>query len=161
MRHKNPTFLTWLFLLISFSIASADQQQVTIGEIKNSLVCLCDCNMTVEACQGSMACDSAEKLTAEAQQYIDQGMEKQAVLATFIKKYGEHILAAPTKKGFNLTAWILPFAAIILAGYGIIKVVRRWVRQPQIQAVNVNPQVDDAEKSPYEEKLDEVLRYLD
>lgn len=161
MRHKSPTLRAGLFLLISFSVATAEPQQVTIGEIKNSLVCLCDCNMTVEACQGSMACESADKLTAEAQQYIDQGMEKQAVLATFIKKYGEHILAAPTKKGFNLIAWILPFAAIILAGYGIIKVLRRWVRQPQIHAVNPNHQGDDGEKSPYEKKLDDVLRYLD
>lgn len=160
----NKSFSLVLFLVLSyFSAIFAAPQQVTIGEIKKSLVCLCDCNMTVEACEGSMACQSAEQLTAEAQQYIDQGMSKEAVLATFIKKYGEHILAVPTKKGFNLTAWILPFAAIIAAGLGITAVLRRWVRQQQLQKTQtkLKKNLGKDGKSPYDEKLDEVLRCLD
>lgn len=137
------------------------QAKTTVGEIKKSLICLCDCNMTVEACEGAMACEAAEKLNSEAQQLIDKGMDKPQILASFISRYGEHILAAPTKKGFNLTAWILPFAAIIIAGVVIVTILRRWVHRPHEQngklkfiAVTVN---DPA----YEKKLDDVLRALD
>ena len=160
---RNNSFLVILLLALGYlGPASGALQQVPIGKIKNSLVCLCDCNMIVEACEGSMACQSAEKLTVEAAGYIEQGMDKEAVLATFIKKYGEHILAAPTKRGFNLLAWILPFAAIFLAGLGITVVLRRWVRQQQIQKVRTKfRKVGKDDKSPYDEKLDEVLRYLD
>lgn len=147
--------------LLFFAPVILSQAQITIGEIKKSLICLCDCNMTVEACEGAMACEAAEKLNSEAQQLIDKGMDKPQILASFISRYGEHILAAPTKKGFNLTAWILPFAAIIIAGVVIVTILRRWVHRPHEQngklkfiAVTVN---DPA----YEKKLDDVLRALD
>jgi cytochrome c-type biogenesis protein CcmH len=137
------------------------QAQTTLGEIKKSLICLCECNMTVEACEGAMACEAAGKLTTEAQQLIDKGKDKPEILASFIGRYGEHILAAPTKKGFNLTAWILPFAAIIFAGVGVITVLRRWARRPQTQ--NEKPKINAAtpNDSVYEKKLEEVLRALD
>jgi cytochrome c-type biogenesis protein CcmH len=110
------------------------QAKTTVGEIKKSLICLCDCNMTVEACEGAMTCEAAGKLTAEAQQLLDKGMDKQQILASFISRYGEHILPAPTKKGFNLTAWILPFAAIVIAGVAIVALL--WKRKGQPCAHN-------------------------
>ncbi len=162
MRSNSLTPALFLILSVFFTAGHA-QQRASLSEIKNSLVCQCDCNMTLEACQGSMACQTAEQLTAEAMRYMDQGMDRQAVLATFINKYGEQILAAPTKKGFNLTAWILPFAAILLAGYGITRAIRRWVRQPTRYASSgvTDGKKEKPERSPYDDQLDEALRYLD
>ena len=76
-----------------------------------------------------MACETADKLTVEAQQLIDKGLDKKAVLASFVGRYGEQILSAPTKKGLNLAAWITPFAVILLAGVVVTKVVRKWSAQ--------------------------------
>jgi len=118
--------------------------------------------MTVEACEGSMACESAKKLTAEATGYLAQGLDKKGVLAAFTAKYGEQILAAPTKSGFNLTAWILPFAALFFAGMAIAFALRRWVRlQPAASRNGQQGATDGGKISPYEEQLDEVLRRLD
>jgi len=134
----------------------AAQTPPTLQEIKTSLICLCECNMTVEACEGAMACDSSEKMTAEARQLIAKGLDKKQVLAAFVGRYGEHILAAPSKKGFNLTAWITPFAAILVAGFGITRIVRKWShRQGEAQE---KPRPASTE---YEKLLDEVLRKLD
>ena len=161
MRHK--IFIAALLLYLGFAPLYAGQQPVTLSEIKKSLACQCDCNMTVEACQGSMACKSADNLAQEAEKYIQQGMSKADILAAFTKKYGEHILAAPTKKGFNLTAWLLPFAAILLAGFAIVMLLKRWVRQQQNSGDLAMPNIPGGaeKKSPYEEKLDEALRFLD
>ncbi|MFQ6113980.1 MAG: cytochrome c-type biogenesis protein CcmH [bacterium] len=164
MQYKSPfTFTCLLFLSYLSALYATPPAQITVSEIKKSLVCLCECNMTVEACQGAMACDSAEKLTAEATQYVEQGLNKKAIFAAFIGKYGEHILAAPTKKGFNLTAWILPFAAIFIAGFGIVRVVQRWVRPSQNRSAKIETVSSDNNRrnSKYEQKLDEVLRGLD
>ena len=155
--------LVAVLIPLLFGISAASGQEPVIGEIKKSLVCLCDCGMIVEACEGSMACQSAEKLTVEARGYIDQGLSKEAVLSKFVGNYGEHILAAPTKKGFNLTAWILPFAAIILAGLGITVVLRRWSRRSGTEETGapIKGGVGTAALSKYEVKLDDVLRRLD
>lgn len=150
-----------ILLVVSFLLAVPAMAQTppTVQEIKKSLICLCDCNMTVEACEGAMACQSADKLTAEARQLIDQGLTKKAILASFVGRYGEHILSAPTKKGFNLTAWITPFAAILLTGYGIVQIVRKWSRRQQHAPPARNRQMPAADPR-YEKALDDVLRKL-
>ncbi|MFQ5639380.1 MAG: cytochrome c-type biogenesis protein CcmH [bacterium] len=161
MQYKR-LFILWYMLLVgSLNVLHAAPRQTTVGEIKKSLACQCECNMTVEACEGAMACESADKLTAKATQYVEQGMSKDAIFSAFIRKYGESILAAPAKKGFNLTVWILPFAAILIAGFGIVRVLQRWVRQEQKRGARVKTAMTKANNSKYEQKLDEVLRRLD
>ena len=115
-----------LFIMMTgFSALVPAQKSVTIDKIKNSLICTCECSMTVNACQGSMACSSAEKLNSEAKALVEKGLSEQEILTVFIDRYGEKILAAPTKKGFNLLAWILPYILFILAGSGIVYLLRK------------------------------------
>jgi cytochrome c-type biogenesis protein CcmH len=160
MRRENKL---GVFLLVAIFAANPvwAQSTPTIQEIKTSLICLCDCNMTVEACEGAMACESADKLTAEAQQLIDKGLDKKAVLASFVSRYGEHILSAPTKKGFNLAAWITPFVAILVAGFVIVQFVRKWSRQQEKPKHRLKKQRKKNSDPRYENMLDEVLKGLD
>ena len=44
-----------------------------------------------------------------------------------VDKYGETVLSAPTKFGFNLTAWMTPFLALVAGGFGVRKVLLAWV----------------------------------
>ena len=44
------------------------------------------------------------------------GKSKPEVLQAMVAQYGERILAAPTKEGFNLTAWIIPFVMLVAGG---------------------------------------------
>lgn len=151
----------FITMFLSYVVLLQGQSPVTLGEIKKSLSCLCDCNMIVEACEGAMACESAENLTQIAKESIDRGMNKQEILASFITRYGERVLAAPTKRGFNLTAWLLPFAAIVFAGFGIVVVLRRWtstIEDPETRSITGSSEADD---SLYKEKLEEALRNLD
>ena len=63
------------------------------------------------------------------------------ILQDFVSQYGEKVLAAPTKSGFNLTAWILPFAALLIAGILVTSVIRTWVRTSQENPVPETPVV--------------------
>lgn len=140
-------------------LAGAD---TNIRAIKSSLICTCDCSMTVEACEGSMECEAAAKLTSQAQSLIDAGLKHEEILASFVARYGETILAAPTKKGFNLLAWVMPFLVLAIATLTLAQMLRHWVR------VNVVPlparQVASksvARSGDYEKRLNEVLNALD
>ena len=57
---------------------------------------------------------------------LGRGMSGPQVIAFFRSKYGEKILSAPTTQGFNLLAWIMPFAAILGGGVLIAFTVGRW-----------------------------------
>ncbi len=45
---------------------------------------------------------------------------------SFVAKYGATVLAAPTTQGFDLVAWIAPFAVFAAALLGTILLIRRW-----------------------------------
>ena len=57
---------------------------------------------------------------------IDAGKSDQEILASFAAKYGATVLAAPTAHGFDLVAWIAPFAVFAAALLGTILLIRRW-----------------------------------
>lgn len=134
----------------------------TIGAIKNGLICTCDCSMTVEACEGSMACEAAAKLTDQAQRLIGAGLNQEAILASFVARYGETILAAPTKEGFNLLAWVMPFLVLIIATLTLVKMLRHWARVnvDSLPAQQVTSKLA-AKSGDYEKLLNEVLNTMD
>ena len=105
-----------IFLVVGVSSVSA----LTVTEITKDLACTCGCNMVVSACEGTMECDPAKQITDEVARLINEGRSKGEIIRYFVQTEGERILAAPTKKGFNLTAWVLPFFAIALGGLGLI-----------------------------------------
>jgi len=41
------------------------------------------------------------------------------------------VLSAPTKNGFNLSAWIMPFVALIAGGLGVRKAIQSWTKPEQ------------------------------
>ena len=48
------------------------------------------------------------------------GSTRTQVLAHFEGKYGEKILSSPTARGFNLTAWIMPFIILALGAVFVV-----------------------------------------
>jgi cytochrome c-type biogenesis protein CcmH len=95
------------------------------SEIEEALTCQCGCGLTVHSCN-HLQCPSAIPLKAEIATQLAAGGTRAEVLAYFAGKYGEKILSAPTTSGFNLVAWVTPFAAVLLAGALIVVAVRRW-----------------------------------
>jgi cytochrome c-type biogenesis protein CcmH len=55
-----------------------------------------------------------------------------AILQGFVGEYGKTVLGAPPTEGFDLLAWIMPFAVALIGLLGTIFLVRHWARsQPK------------------------------
>ncbi len=92
-------------------------------EIERGLMCYCGCSdLTVRVC----TCGTAEAIRTEIADRLARGESEKEILAVFIDRHGEQILSAPTREGFNLLAWIVPFAAIFIGAGALVVVVRRW-----------------------------------
>jgi cytochrome c-type biogenesis protein CcmH/NrfF len=63
---------------------------------------------------------------AELATGIQTGEDDKDILNAFAAKYGATVLAAPRTEGFDLVAWIAPFAVFAAALLGTILLVRRW-----------------------------------
>lgn len=154
--------LTWLAV---FLLAVGLQAQASvpapdpafISEIRLELACYCGCGMTVQGCLGGMSCSESRQLSQEVIQHVEAGMSKAEVLQAMVEKYGERILSAPTKEGFNLTAWILPFVALVLGVWIVAFVLSRWRHQAPAQAAPAGPSSPPPEDE-YTRRLEEELR---
>ena len=100
--------------------AAAPTQQ----EIEESLTCQCGCGLTVHSCN-HIQCGSGEPIKKEIAERLARGETKEQILAAFQQKFGEKVLSSPTMKGFNRLAWIMPFAALLVAGTILAVVIRR------------------------------------
>lgn len=132
---------------------------LTVSEITKDLACTCGCNMVVSACEGTMECGPAKQITDEAARLINEGRSKNEIIRYFVQTKGERILAAPTKKGFNLTAWILPFFAIALGGLGLIAFLNKCLaaRKHPSESTELSDTEQALEKK-YQDQFDEELK---
>lgn len=116
---KNKIIIMVSILLIS---PPSMFSETTVSEMTNYLMCTCGCSMPLYACE----CGTADKMKAKIQSMIDQGKNKDQILEAYVNLFGESILSAPTKEGFNLVAWILPFLTIGVVGVVLYKALKRW-----------------------------------
>ncbi len=159
---KNITHIFWtLSLSLILPLVLEANPDVKLSAIKESLICSCECSMTVDACEGSMTCNTAKNLTSMAMGLITKGYNEKEILSIFVNRYGEQILSAPEKKGFNLIAWIFPFVAFSLAGFGIVILLRKWAVVSPNSVVFYEEDIPSRIDKRYEQQLNEELKGLD
>jgi cytochrome c-type biogenesis protein CcmH/NrfF len=61
---------------------------------------------------------------------LDRGDTDDLLLQSFVQKYGTVVIAAPTTKGFNRVAWIMPYFALVLGISVMVYIVRLWKNRP-------------------------------
>ena len=97
--------------------------------VERMISCPCPCTLDVFTCRTSMPCGFSPRLHADVVQLVNGGYSADEILAAFEQAYGEKILMAPHKQGFNWVGWIAPFAAVgggaLVAG----TLIRKWGRR--------------------------------
>ena len=115
---------TALLMVVSLAWAAPAASQGSVGSIASQLICLCGCGKLLNVCE----MDTARQMQAVISDKLEDGWDGKRVLSYMTETYGERVLAAPTKRGFNLTAWVTPFALIFAGGVLIVLVVGTWTR---------------------------------
>jgi cytochrome c-type biogenesis protein CcmH len=119
-------------------------------------MCQCGCAQLLGECD-HVGCPDRDKELSELTTDIAAGMTDQQVFNEFVAKYGAVVLAAPTTKGFDLVAWVAPFAVFGAALLGTILLIRRWGGlgfERRAQAAGVPPSTNPAEQ----ERLERIRR---
>lgn len=141
-----------LFLL-STMVWGADKPKME--DIAGKLACYCGTcpHLVVSAC----GCSTADQIKTEIQQMIDQGQSQDQIIQSYVAKYGQTVLAAPTKSGFNLTAWAIPFVAFFLGAAVLFTYLKKQRTVSELQeAITEEGPADEAE-SYYRERLNQEL----
>jgi cytochrome c-type biogenesis protein CcmH len=100
-----------------------------IRELEHKLRCTCGCNLDVYTCRTTdFTCGTSPAMHQVVLARIDSGMTAEQVIAAFEAQYGQSVLMAPPKRGFNWAAYIMPFVGLGI-GIGLLGMaMRRLVR---------------------------------
>jgi cytochrome c-type biogenesis protein CcmH len=117
-----------LAVAVCFSLGATDAGS-RYNNLNHRLMCTCGCAEILGECN-HVGCPASGQELAELRAGINAGQSDQEILASFAAKYGATVLAAPTTHGFDLVAWIAPFAVFAAALLGTILLIRRWANSP-------------------------------
>jgi cytochrome c-type biogenesis protein CcmH/NrfF len=120
------------------------------------LICTCGCTQGVMVCN-HVGCPVVTQMRAEVQQRAASKDSDSLILESFVQEYGTQVLANPTKTGFNLLAWVLPWVALGLGLALVLYVVQRW-HQRQAPAAAPPADVSDSIRAEIESAIEEEWR---
>ncbi|HEU4630304.1 MAG TPA: cytochrome c-type biogenesis protein CcmH [Gemmatimonadaceae bacterium] len=108
--------------------------------VERQIACPCPCTLDVYTCRTSMPCGFSPRIHRDVMGLVENGYSADEILAAFTDVYGNAIRMAPPKRGFDLMAWVAPFAAIGTGALGIYALLRRWQRPAaETPAAGVRP----------------------
>lgn len=113
-----------LAVAVCFSLGATEPNSRFV-DLNHRLMCTCGCAEILGECN-HVGCPNSTGELNELRAGIAKGLSDKEILDTFVAKYGAVVLAAPTTHGFDLVAWIAPFAVFAAALLGTILLVRRW-----------------------------------
>ena len=159
------------FVALFFSVVSSGfvNAGAILSDLENQLMCKCDdkCGKVLINC----TCSTADKNRKKFTKMLESGLTVDQIVQQQIEKYGETVLSAPTKNGFNLTAWVIPFGALMIGGVGLRRLLSGWVgkNKPDIELQNkegggrpdVGEKSSEMGSSKYSRRLQDELDRLE
>jgi len=114
-------------LVIALSVVtlgSADTE-ARYQNLGHKLMCICGCSEILIECN-HIGCPDSDRMLGELRAAIANGDSENAILTAFQDKYGPTALAAPMLTKFNILAWVVPPALLVLGLAGTWLLVRKW-----------------------------------
>jgi cytochrome c-type biogenesis protein CcmH len=113
-------------------------------EACDRLVCQCGCNEQLSVC-AMQNCSSATPMRAEIRERLQAGESVERIVDSFVARMGKKVLSAPTMRGFDVTAWIMPFVilclGLVVVGWIVVKMARP-AAAPAATPTPIDPRIE-------------------
>ena len=142
-----------LVVIVSVGLLGAGSPNTRFDQVGHKLMCTCGCAQILLECN-HVGCPNSSGEIAELRTQVNAGASDQSIFKVFADKYGPIVLAAPLRGGFDIVAWVVPFAVLILGILAIILLLRLWKRRHATLA----PALPDAPATPQQQALRDRIR---
>lgn len=145
-------------LALAVPAALASEEKPTLAELERELVCP-TCDTTLAMSNAPIA----DRMRAHIRKRIAAGDTKSEIKAGLVEQFGEAVLAAPPRSGFNLLAWLLPLGGLAAAAVAVSLFARRWLRARPAAAAGAGPAANGVPPldPALERRVDEELARYD
>lgn len=116
--------------------------RASLADIEDEVMCPI-CGTALNLSQSPQA----ERERAFIRRLINRGRSKEEIKDALVGEFGPEVLATPGSEGFDLVAWVVPGAGIVLAAIALGFGVRGWRRRSRGGgAEQPEPALDPAEQ---------------
>lgn len=139
---------------------TARDNSALVKAIEGKIRCTCGCNLDVFTCRTTdFNCATSPAMHRQVLARLDSAMTPQQIVAAFEAQYGQAVLMAPPKRGFNWAAYIMPFVGLGVGFVIVSLVMRRWIRARP--ATPVGAEAAGPEAGVANEELERLKRELE
>ena len=127
-------------------LMGADSENVRFQRIGGKIQCTCGCEQMLLQCN-HVGCPNSDQMIHQLRAAVHESSNDQDVLNFFRKTWGVAAVVEPDTHGFELWAWILPVAGIVLGLVVVFVTIRQWRPRP------AQPATADLHLDPHLEAL--------
>ena len=128
--------------------------------LEHQIRCQCGCTLDVYTCRTTdFSCQVSPAMHRDVMALVEGGYSAPEIIDAFVDTYGERVLMAPKKEGFNWAGYIVPFAALgggAVAVAAVLKGMQR--RSAQVAAARVVPVTQGAASADELAQLEAAIR---
>ena len=135
------------FLLLMSAVSCVREEDITLEQrahqLAGELMCPVCGGQTIDGSNAQIAIDMRLKV----RERLAAGDTNAEVRDYFVVRYGQEILAAPERSGFNLLAWIVP-VVIVFGGIGIALITIKNMRKTAAQTNSAGGKAASSSNNP-------------
>ncbi|MBW8059832.1 MAG: hypothetical protein FVQ78_05750 [Solirubrobacterales bacterium] len=149
---RSPLLVAIAAALLALAAAAAAAPQTSLTDIEDEVMCPI-CGTLLELSDSPQA----RRQKVFIAEMIAAGRSKEQIKDALVAEYGREVLALPRGSGFDLSAYLVPVLAFVVAAVALALGVRRWRRDagpPGAQSAAPGPRGEDAERLE-----DDLARY--
>lgn len=98
--------------------------------LEHQIRCQCGCTLDVYTCRTTdFTCQVSPQMHRDILALVQNGYDEPEILDAFVNVYGDRVLMAPPKVGFNILGYVLPGIAVAVGALALPFAIRR-LRRP-------------------------------
>lgn len=95
------------------------------SSVTDKIMCQCGCGAVLTNCP-HQECGWGVPAKLFIAEQLAAGTTPEEMVQYYVSQFGEEVLAAPTKRGFNVTAWVMPFVGLVIGAVAIYFLAHLW-----------------------------------
>lgn len=137
-----------LVVLVLVAALPATASALSVSEVARELRCP-TCNQPLDVSHAPAAQQMKRYIAAR----IDEGWDKDQIIDALVADFGPEVLATPPKSGFNLLAWVVPLAILLLGLIAVPIITRAWARHRAGPGDDEPPELSAEDAARVDEEL--------
>ncbi len=137
--------------------ARASMTPLDRDDLEHQIKCQCGCVLDVFTCRTTdFSCSVSPAMHRDVLALVDGGYTAPEIMGAFQSVYGERVLMAPVKSGFNLLGYTMPFIALGAGAVVVAALLRR--SRSRAPATTLVPMPEASATSEELARLDHAVR---